>query len=279
MVTSCGKLQSSPPPQGSAASRPLRITCPSRIRSRSPGPATIRLMKFTSACARVGWLQTSPCCGLVPHWLLRSAPPGGWKTTMSPTLGSPKCMPTRLTRTRWPTSSVGTIDSLGMRYGLTRKAWIPSARPSATATMSTSSNREPEADERLVFTGLLGLVVGDGLGLRRGLDLGRLGLGERLLVDRLAWDLRVRLRGRLGGGIVQQARLNRLLRADVAALAHPRALADAPAEVVELGAPDVAARGHVDLLDLRRVHRERALHADAERVLAHRERLAHALAL
>src|SRR5262245_26802309 len=51
----------------------------------------------------------------------------------------------RLTSTRWPISSVGTIDSLGMRYGLTRNAWIPSASPSATATMSTSSSREPEA--------------------------------------------------------------------------------------------------------------------------------------
>ena len=43
---------------------------------------------------------------------------------MSPTCGSLKRLPIRLTSTRWPTSSVGTIDSLGIRYGLTRKAWI-----------------------------------------------------------------------------------------------------------------------------------------------------------
>ena len=42
----------------------------------------------------------------------------------------------RLTSTRWPTCSVGTIDSLGIRYGLTRNAWMPSASPSATATIS-----------------------------------------------------------------------------------------------------------------------------------------------
>ena len=58
----------------------------------------------------------------------------------------------RLTSTRWPTWSVGTIDSLGMRYGLTRKAWMPSASPSATATMTTSSRSEPPADFCLVAT-------------------------------------------------------------------------------------------------------------------------------
>ena len=52
---------------------------------------------------------------------------------------------TRSTRTRWPISSVGTIDSLGIRNGLTRKAWMPSASPSATATIMTSSRREPPA--------------------------------------------------------------------------------------------------------------------------------------
>ena len=80
-------------------------------------------------------------------------------------------------------------------------------------------------------------------------------------------------------GLVQQARLDRLLGADVAALAHARALADAIAQVVELGAAHVAARGDLDALDLRRVHREHALDADAERLLAHGERLAHAMSL
>ena len=79
--------------------------------------------------------------------------------------------------------------------------------------------------------------------------------------------------------LVQQPRLDRLLGAGVAALAHARALADAVAQVVELRAAHVAARGELDALDLRRVHREHALHADAEGLLAHGERLARAVAL
>src|SRR6185437_12001597 len=57
-------------------------------------------------------------------------------TTMSPTLGFPA---NRLVSTRWPTSSVGTIDGLGIRYGLTMNAWISSASATATATVTTSS--------------------------------------------------------------------------------------------------------------------------------------------
>src|SRR5207253_9446840 len=45
---------------------------------------------------------------------------------------------------------------------------------------------------------------------------------------------------------------------------------------VELRPVDVADRDHVDLLDLRRVKRERPLDADAERLLAHGEGLARA---
>ena len=74
-----------------------------------------------------------------------SAPAGGLKTMMFPRFGSVKRKLTRSTRTRWPISSVGTIDSLGIRNGLTRKAWMPSASPSATATIMTSSRREPPA--------------------------------------------------------------------------------------------------------------------------------------
>src|SRR5215471_11775669 len=62
-------------------------------------------------------------------------------------------------------------------------------------------------------------------------------------------------------------------------LADARFLADAVAKVIELGAVDVADRLDVDLLDLRRVQRERALDSDAGRLLAHRERLAHSGAL
>src|SRR5207249_1027739 len=65
----------------------------------------------------------------------------------------------------------------------------------------------------------------------------------------------------------------------VAPLAHARLLADAIAEVVELRAVDVADRLDLDLLDLRRVQRERPLDADAGGDLPHGERLAHARAL
>ena len=34
------------------------------------------------------------------------------------------------------------MDSLGIRYGFTRNAWIRSARPIATATITTSSISE-----------------------------------------------------------------------------------------------------------------------------------------
>src|SRR3954465_9858178 len=167
---------------------------------------------------------------------------------------------------------------------------MPSARPSATATIRTSSSSEPDAvdDPFLVATGLLVRFVGrgGGLGLSRGLRLRGLrslrdlrSLRQRLLVHGLAWNLGVRGRSRLGGGVVQQAALDDLLRTRVAALAHPGALADAAAQVVELGAPDVTAGGDLDLLDLRRVQRERPLDTNAEGLLADREGLAHAFTL
>src|SRR5947207_610750 len=101
---------------------------------------------------------------------------------MSPTEGCPKCMPMRLTSTRWPTWSVGTIDSLGIRYGLTRNAWMPRARPSATATIRTSSMSEPDADD--VFE-----------------DAATLLLRRRVVVRRLRLGLGLG-RGLLGGGLV-----------------------------------------------------------------------------
>src|SRR5262249_10885408 len=48
---------------------------------------------------------------------------------------------------------------------------------------------------------------------------------------------------------------------------------DLAAEVVQLRPVHVADRGDVDLVDLRRMQRERPLDADAEGVLAHGERL------
>src|SRR5450755_1926273 len=55
-------------------------------------------------------------------------------------------MPMRLTSTRWPIDSVGSIEPLGIRYGLTTNAWIPNARPSATTTITTSSTIELVVD-------------------------------------------------------------------------------------------------------------------------------------
>src|SRR5581483_10531691 len=59
----------------------------------------------------------------------------------------------------------------------------------------------------------------------------------------------------------------------VAALAHTRLLPHTAAEVVELRPVHVTDRSDVDLLDLGGVQRERALHTDAERLLADGERL------
>ena len=168
---------------------------------------------------------------------------------------------------------------------------MPSASPSATATIRISSSSEPEADydpflvARLAASVLVGRAsLGAGgprpRPPRTPSVVGGLGLGERLLVDRLARAPRRRPRPRASAArVVQQPALHDLLRAGVAALAHAGALADAAAQVVELRAADVAAGGDLDPLDLRRVHGERALDADAERLLADREGLAHALAL
>jgi hypothetical protein len=63
-----------------------------------------------------GWSSRAgaPHCAGTP-----SAPAGGWKTMMSPTFGSPPSrVVTRWTSTRSPTSSVGSIEPLGIRYGL-----------------------------------------------------------------------------------------------------------------------------------------------------------------
>src|SRR3954454_23960318 len=164
---------------------------------------------------------------------------------------------------------------------------MPSASPRATATIRTSSISDPEVEEDDPFFAatplysLAGLLVTAGrrFGVRGRLRLGSLGFRQRLLVHGLAGDLRIGRRSRLGRGVVEQAALDDLLGAGVAALAHPGTLANATAQVVELGAPHVAAGRDLDLLDLRRVQRERALDADAEGLLADGEGLADALAL
>src|SRR4029453_17993689 len=75
------------------------------------------------------------------------------------------------------------------------------------------------------------------------------------------------------GGLRQESALTLLLFSDAGLLADPAA------EVVQLGAVDVADLRDLELLDLGRVQRERPLHADAERVLPHGERLARPRAL
>ena len=132
----------------------------------------------------------------------------------------------------------------------------PRLRPRSSATGSASATASGSAGASSTSGSACGRCLGGCLGfgfgggsVERGLV--RLGLGAR--------------GGQLGGRLAQ--------------LADARLLADLLAQVVELGAVDVADRADLDLLDLRRVHRERPLDADAERLLADGERLARAGAL
>src|ERR671935_170048 len=106
-------------------------------------------------------------------------------------------------------------------------------------------------------TAWCGGAVGPGLGLV-------LRLGRRSLLRR---------------GLALLHRRGRERPGPVALLAHARLLAHLAAQVVELRAAHVADRDDLDLVDLRRVERERPLDADAERLLPHGERLARARAL
>src|SRR5665648_216643 len=72
--------------------------------------------------------------------LMSTEPPtGGWNTTMSPRSGCEKRQEMRSTSTRSPTSSVSSMDAEGMRYGLTRKAWMSNATATATTASTTYS--------------------------------------------------------------------------------------------------------------------------------------------
>ena len=218
-------------------------------------------------------------------------------------------MKTRLTSTRWPMSSVGSIDSEGIWYGLTTNAWIPSASPIASATITISSRTAPRP------------VVGFGISwvprspwprrqaprthrptprphrsrlLRlRGLRLGLLGRSSSSAsASGLAVSPR-RPASSAGTGSasswldalgVDRLRLGRLGEDQIvldapAALGHSGALADPAAQVVELGPADVAAGDDLEPLDLRRMDGEGPLDADPERLLANGERLTGAAAL
>src|SRR5207253_9220998 len=63
IVIGVGKLHSGLGPHGfvyeSCSRLPLRITCPSTIEITSPGPATMRLMKFTPDCFGTGWAHAA----------------------------------------------------------------------------------------------------------------------------------------------------------------------------------------------------------------------------
>ena len=189
-----------------------------------------------------------------------------------------------------PDLQVGTIDSLGIRYGLTRKAWMPSARPRATATIRTSSTSEPEVERRPLLgrharysLALLFVTGGRRLSVA---SLRRLGVSRPASASASACSSTASpgtsastAAAASAAGSYSRPRSTTSSGPGVAALADAGALADATAQVVELRAPDVAAGGDLDLLDLRRVERERALDADAEGLLADREGLAHPLAL
>ena len=77
----------------------------------------------------------------MPMMRLMSTGPanGGWKTTMSCRDGSENRHEMRSTSTRSPMRSVFSMDSEGMRYGLTRNAWMSSATAIATTASTTYS--------------------------------------------------------------------------------------------------------------------------------------------
>ena len=169
----------------------------------------------------------------------------------------------------------------------------PAAASSAAASGSAGLGPQPRLPRALDLAGGLGRPLLAGLVLRPRLGRRRLLHVARRLRGGLACaccsacstpsttvSSAVRPSASVASvGLVQQPGLDRLLRTGVAALAHAGALADAVAQVVELGPPHVAARRQLDALDLRRVHREHALDADPEGLLAHGEGLTRAVAL
>src|SRR5207244_11065710 len=75
-----------------------------------------------------------------------------------------------------------------------------------------------------------------------------------------------------GGALSRLLLLRRLGDDDAPLLADPRRFAGEPTQEVELGTPHAALAHQLDLRDRRRVQGEDALHADARRGLANRER-------
>src|SRR5689334_23563959 len=122
-----------------------------------------------------------------------------------------------------------------------------------------------------------------GLGLcRLGLGLGDGLVGDRLFDDIVFWlgfCLGLCLGSFFGSFLEGFVDIVRDYLASVLLGPDARLFPHFLAQVVELGATYVTDLDDLDLLDLRRVQRERPLDADAERLLADRERLARAGAL
>ncbi len=184
------------------------------------------------------------------------------------------------------------MDPLGIRYGLTTKAWIARASPSAVATISTSSTSEPGSDAssrslRLVASGCLRgrrilrrrRVLGGRYGLRTSAGTAATSAGTSAASASAPPFSAATGAAATGGGACSSSRSTTSSGTRRAALTYAGPLADAIAKVVQLGPPDVAAGGDLDPLDLRRVKRERPLDADAEGLLAHGEGLPGSMAL
>src|SRR3954452_4991118 len=221
---------------------------------------------------------------------------GPLKTTMSPGSGSPNQYGTLFTRTRSPVQpvqpcSVCSIDPEGMKKACTKKVLTTRASTNATSSSTGSSrSREPFLAAFLRAARFEARPVGafpPRASSRRGSSSPRSSPGTTSAGPpgrSLLLDGSVRP-GRPAGTTTGRDRRSGVsargqsARDDVALLLDLGGLAAQLAEVVQLGAADVTADEDLDLLDDRGVHREGALHADAEADLADREGLADAAAL
>src|SRR6478609_6400749 len=191
------------------------------------------------------------------------------KTTMSPLRRSAGAV-SLLTRIRSPTRSVSCIEPLGMPNGVTRK--VRTRMTSSSSAAGPSSHRW----RRMPLVGPVregavdpcSGVVSALMPARPGGDPPRLARSSGRLPQQTSSGLLRRGLGRAG------------LRGDgVALLADLGSLAAQTTQVVELRAAHVTTADDLDVVDDRRVQREGALDADAERDLADGEGLADAAAV
>src|SRR5690606_19186890 len=239
-----------------------------------------------------------------------SQPPGSLNTTTSPRCTSNAPGTSRDTMTRSPSTSVSSMDALGMKNACTRKVLMRSDRTSALTTMMAVSRRsDPLRAGRCSRAGSSASArwsarssCGDSASSRppsAARSVPASGCGPRggaLSVTRSQCHLGPRSGkrdrpadgvhddgGRPGGTAAVVRAERRGCRSasgrGLALLLDLRLLAAQRAQVVQLGATHVTARHDRDRLDGRRVHGERALDADAEADLADGERLADPAAL